>query len=358
MDNHHHHHHKTEHHDNDTGSSPVDALCRDLRRQYGAAAGTTLLPPLVVMANDTTDMEMTSQYVSTDAALLLFMQADLPEPLLQTSTSTSTVCECHAKATARRQSSMSHNNSTHASSTPSSPMPLMRRNSLQRTDTCPHCGGGGRGLRKSATTFSLRRAHSRSVSPTAVVHTATTTTTTANPMTTTTTTTASTMEEPAHVRHFLQDTPQLRYLRSALDMNAAEPSLRLFGAAPGAHVPEYRAVRAEWARHTRAASELANLLFTLSHEMSLEDYGAVESKVFSRIFAMIHGRRSMAGLAALTALLEAPSADEERRCIKFAYTLSQALRNGAGDFEFLQATAIALGRMAQLASNVDFGRYY
>lgn len=163
-------------------------------------------------------------------------------------------------------------------------------------------------------------------------------------------------DEPAHVRHFLQDTPQLRFLRGTLDMNAAEPALRLFGTAPTQKMPDYQRVRLQWKHHQRAAAELANLMWTLSHEMSLEDYGTVESKVFSRIFAMVHNSRSMAGLAALTALLDAPSADEERRCIKFAYTLSQALRNGAGDFEFLQATAIALGRMAQLASNVDFGK--
>ena len=137
-------------------------------------------------------------------------------------------------------------------------------------------------------------------------------------------------------------------------MNAAEPAIRLFGTAPS-QAPDYHQARMEWKRHQRTATELANLLWTLSHEMSLEDYGMVESTVFSRIFAMVHGSRSMAGLAALTALLDAPSADEERRSIKFAYTLSQALRNGAGDFEFLQATAIALGRMAQLVSNADFG---
>jgi hypothetical protein len=64
----------------------------------------------------------------------------------------------------------------------------------------------------------------------------------------------------------------------------------------------------------------------------------------------------MAGMASIMALLEAPSADEERKGIKFAYTLSQALRNGAGDFEFLHATTQALGRMAQRTANVDFGK--
>ena len=167
-------------------------------------------------------------------------------------------------------------------------------------------------------------------------------------------------------------------------------------------------------QYERAATKVASLMGTFAHEMSLEDYGTVESTVFSRVFALVHVPRSqssssqttnnnnnnhgqslspsslrnnsighgpqfvvilissvttntstgatahrMAGLAALTALLDGPSADEERKGIKFAYTLSQALRQGAGgDFEFLQATAQALGRMAQTTPNIfDFDEY-
>lgn len=56
----------------------------------------------------------------------------------------------------------------------------------------------------------------------------------------------------------------------------------------------------------------------------------------------------------MDALLTAPSADEERKVIQFANTLSQGLRNGAGDFEFLSAVSKALGHMARGSSNVDF----
>lgn len=56
----------------------------------------------------------------------------------------------------------------------------------------------------------------------------------------------------------------------------------------------------------------------------------------------------------MDALLAAPSADEERKVIQFANTLSQGLRNGAGDFEFLSAVSKALGHMARGSSNVDF----
>ena len=129
-----------------------------------------------------------------------------------------------------------------------------------------------------------------------------------------------------------------------------------------------------------AAADLASLLWVLAHEMSLEDYGTVESQVFTAVFGLIHSsprqqqaatgtpmktvdsttiinthkERRMAGLAALDALLASPSADEERKAIKFANTLSNGLRAANGDFEFLSAVAQALGHMAKRTANVDF----
>ena len=106
-----------------------------------------------------------------------------------------------------------------------------------------------------------------------------------------------------------------------------------------------------------AAAELASLLWVLAHEMSLEDYGIVESQVFTAVFALVHSTdkiRRMAGLAAIDALLAAPSADEERKAIKFANTLSNGLRSAHGDFEFLSAICKALGHMATRTANVDF----
>jgi hypothetical protein len=50
----------------------------------------------------------------------------------------------------------------------------------------------------------------------------------------------------------------------------------------------------------------------------------------------------------------APSADEERKAIKFANTLSNGLRTAKGDFEFLSAVSKALGHMAKRTANVDF----
>jgi hypothetical protein len=107
----------------------------------------------------------------------------------------------------------------------------------------------------------------------------------------------------------------------------------------------------------QAATELSSLLWILAHEMSLEDYGAVESEIFTSVFALVHeaeNERRMAGLAALDALIDAPSADEEKKAIKFANTLSNGLRSAHGDYEFLSAVSKALGHMATRTANVDF----
>ena len=62
----------------------------------------------------------------------------------------------------------------------------------------------------------------------------------------------------------------------------------------------------------------------------------------------------MAGLSALDALIDAPSADEETKAIKFANTLSNGLRSAQGDYEFLSSVSKALGHMAKRTTNVDF----
>jgi len=114
--------------------------------------------------------------------------------------------------------------------------------------------------------------------------------------------------------------------------------------------------------NAQAASELASLLWVLAHEMSLEEFGIVESEVFSAVFGLVHDseskERRMAGLAAVDALLAAPSADEEKKAIKFANTLSNGLRathgGAGGDYEFLSSVSKALGHMATRTANVDF----
>ena len=129
-------------------------------------------------------------------------------------------------------------------------------------------------------------------------------------------------------------------------------------ASTGPTTSDYKAsLKRDRANH-QAANELASLLWICAHEMSLEDYGIVESKTFTSVFALVHSKdnmdRRMAGLAALDALIDAPSADEERKAIKFANTLSGGLRSARGNYEFLSAVSKALGHMATRTANVDF----
>jgi hypothetical protein len=195
--------------------------------------------------------------------------------------------------------------------------------------------------------------------------------------------------EPRHVRSLLQSTPQLRMVCPAsTDMQGGGQAFggvsshniliqivsglggpgtsSSAGIAQSSSMKEdpalsgqddYRASLVRDRVNQQAASELAGLLWVLAHEMSLEDYGIVESEVFSAVFGLVHSGSKdcgMAGLAALDALLETPSADEEKKSIKFANTLSKALRSANGDYEFLSAVSRALGHMAKRTANVDF----
>ena len=100
----------------------------------------------------------------------------------------------------------------------------------------------------------------------------------------------------------------------------------------------------------RAARDIASLLWVLAHEMSLEEYGSLENEVFASVFALIHSTKKtqkVAGLTALDALLTVPSADDERKGVKFANALSNALRSAPqGDFAALRLCTRALGRLA------------
>lgn len=184
------------------------------------------------------------------------------------------------------------------------------------------------------------------------------------------------LESPQHAEALLVATPQLRLISQAsTDMQGAggASSKGLFGlilpvagsnGSGGSDVngsrskaSDYRASLIRDRANQQAAAELSSLLWILAHEMSLEDYGTVESEVFTAVFALVHSQtneRRMAGLSALDALIDAPSADEEKKAIKFANTLSNGLRSAHGDYEFLSAVSKALGHMATRTVNVDF----
>lgn len=185
------------------------------------------------------------------------------------------------------------------------------------------------------------------------------------------------LESPQHAEALLLVTPQLRIISPAsTDMQGSgvKSSHGLLGfilpgtstsnggsggdsAGSRATTSDYRANLVRDRANQQAAAELSSLLWILAHEMSLEDYGSVESEVFTSVFALVHSQsneRRMAGLSALDALIDAPSADEEKKAIKFANTLSNGLRSAHGDYEFLSAVSKALGHMATRTANVDF----
>ena len=195
------------------------------------------------------------------------------------------------------------------------------------------------------------------------------------------------LEAPQHTEALLQSTPQLRVISPAsTDMQGAgatSPTNFLSMILPAAaaqsinnssttnnqdggkasssssrtNVSDYRASLVRDRANQQAAAELSSLLWILAHEMSLEDYGTVESEVFTSVFGLVHSQENekrMAGLAAVDALIDAPSADEEKKAIKFANTLSNGLRSAHGDYEFLSAVSKALGHMATRTANVDF----
>ena len=188
---------------------------------------------------------------------------------------------------------------------------------------------------------------------------------------------------PEHAEALLHSTPHLRHLSPAsTDMQGygnLNSSRGLFGillqgstssnigigsvggesnsASSVGTFMDYRIALARDKSNQQAAAELASFLWVLAHEMSLDNYGYVENEVFTSIFSLVHSSESgsrMAGVAALDALIEAPSADEEKKAIKFANNLSSSLRSPNGDYEFLSAVSKSLGHMAVRATNVDF----
>ncbi len=183
---------------------------------------------------------------------------------------------------------------------------------------------------------------------------------------------------PEHAQSLLQSTPHLRHLTTATDMYHGKkkhgPGNNIFSVvfpsqpkqqdlnetSSADSMAEYRAWLFRDRVNKQAASELASFLSVLAHEMSLEDYGDVENEIFTAVFALVHTaaplakERRLAGVAALNALIDVPSADEEKKAIKFANILSNSLRLAHGDYEFLSAVSQALGHMSTRTGNVDF----
>ena len=188
---------------------------------------------------------------------------------------------------------------------------------------------------------------------------------------------------PSHVDNLLQTTPHLRHLSVAsTDMSGAgvyDESKNIFAqffkgrggkssavesgsglgdsSSTSGAIDYHTSLLRQRANH-RASLELSSFLRVLTNEMPQETFAAVESEVYSKVFSLVHSKAvraddRLAGVAALDALLSVPSADEERRAIRFGNNLSNGLKATYADYEFLHAVARALGRMAMGASNVD-----
>jgi hypothetical protein len=96
---------------------------------------------------------------------------------------------------------------------------------------------------------------------------------------------------------------------------------------------DYRTSLLRLHTNRRAALELASFLRLLSNEMTQDEFATVENEVYAKAFALVHSKGSvsahndrLAGVEALDALLTVPSADEERRAIRFGNNLSYSLK--------------------------------
>ena len=166
------------------------------------------------------------------------------------------------------------------------------------------------------------------------------------------------LQEPRHTQALIEIAPHYRLIDDDIFVRP-NAVLHFMRADTGKNIPKAHYQYATWHRENiKAASELAVLMTTLSHEVTLEEYAEIEAKVFRSIFKLVHHGETilhkMAGIAALDAVMDCPSAEEEKKTIKFANILSSSLRNGRGNFDFLSAVCKALGHMATQASNVDF----
>jgi hypothetical protein len=175
-----------------------------------------------------------------------------------------------------------------------------------------------------------------------------------------------------HVDNLLQTMPHLRHLSngptdlSGLGISESKSFFhKLLNATtqsntsvdPSLENVDYATSMLRHEAYHRASMELASFLRTLSNEMPHDKFIAVESEVYSKLFSLVHSKTDraerLAGVAALDALLEVPSFDQDKKTIRFGNNLSNGLKAATADFEFLYAVAKALGKMASSAANVD-----
>lgn len=347
--------------------SPLIAINQSIRKRNAIAAAAASAPSQQVVMNDDDDL----------------LSSDLVDPTDlwgARATMASTIIQKYKIKTPTEESMYPGDISTESAVEDCSCRYIGRRSSFKAgtPDICTHCG-----KRRKALSGELRRHRSVSVSQQYQSHLSQLQK-------------EAMRQDPQHAHALLQTTPQLRFISPAsTDMQGAGhvstmnllqrsivplvklmdgggqdngsssnqvphsangKSIKLLSSSSLTGFPEYKASLVRDRANHQAASELASLLWVLAHEMSQEDFFSVESQVFTEVFGLVHSSDKelrMAGLAALDALLAAPSADEDKKSIKCANTLSAGLRAANGDFEYLSAVSRALGHMATKTTNVD-----
>ena len=105
------------------------------------------------------------------------------------------------------------------------------------------------------------------------------------------------------------------------------------------------------------AKELASFVRNISYEMSTEEFTEVEDEIFELVLTLLHSEacsQRLAGVAAMDALIDAPSEDEEKKYTKFVSNLTLAMEARNVDFAYLSGLTRALGKIFLASTNADF----
>ena len=185
----------------------------------------------------------------------------------------------------------------------------------------------------------------------------------------------SSLASSSHAENLLASAPHLRHISSAsaqmqgFHLNKSRnPISYIFGSrestggdtetnAYKASMAEYNTCISRDRTNVTVAKQLAAFVRVLSHEMSFEEYAAVEEEIFSHLLKLMHSidlNERLAGVAGIDALIGVTSADEEMKSTKFAKNLSYAMKANNVEYLYLSGITKALGKIFLGSSNVDY----
>jgi FKBP12-rapamycin complex-associated protein len=105
------------------------------------------------------------------------------------------------------------------------------------------------------------------------------------------------------------------------------------------------------ARKRTAALEIRAHVESAARELSLDRFAKFENELYKQIFSFIHSEKMNAkfgGILAIQQLIDCSSALAEQKQMKFASTLSFALKENS-EFYLIQLVAETIGQMAKLS---------